>query len=781
MNLVKLHSLSLAAATLLTASLCGQTVEPTQDTVELSKFEVSAKANRGYATTSSLSASRIAVPITELPSTVVVINEKLIADTVAIDLRDTVGLVSGVQQSATPQENNSITMRGYGLSSAQRDGVADYVMAQNGGFDYALIERIEVVKGPSGILYGAHSPGGVLNFVSKRPLYVPKTKIDFMAGSYEAYRASLDTSSFFDQDKRFGYRLVAVRANTEGQNNTSKTVGDGLTILNPSVSYRSKSGWDVWAWGAVVRDHMRRMNYGTPVLPTASNFSYPSNPSTTGAPLYDVALNHILRGLQYFDSNNYELGVSKSFTLGRFRIDMRLLGRDYSQDGTNSERIRTVDAFDILLDKDDNLIGTDFRAVPYASAVGKVAKIGRTAIRYDVNPVRTGGRIGSADFNIGFNLGPTRHQLLVYATSASNEQTSNSSYYDIRNAATLASLGVPIINGKPFVQYWPTPVIIPTVAQMIQLSDARNVAKDLRIESKPTSYGAIERLSFWNDRVFAVAGWRHDVLDTTTGSIVNDQLVSPKYDKTEVNTTAFSGLAKLYKGSKGEASLYVNSNETFIPVTTIDQRLATFGQKYPNRIASNDEFGVKLDMWQSRLVATIAMFKTSETNVLVSEQDETGAITGKPQTYYNTPIGVRTTRGWDMDVNFAPVQGLEVILTYAKLNPRLENGLYAQNIPFHTLSGAVRYEFTSGRAKGLSLMWQYNKWGQSALSSRSYWIIPGGDLHTAVVGYQFNRNWVARFRVENVLDQRGVYPSANETALDITRNRNYRLGVSYTY
>src|SRR5688500_10636477 len=191
-----------------------------EDVVELSKFEVSASANRGYVTTSSMSASRIAVPITELPASVVVINEKLIADTVAFELRDTLSLVSGIQQSAPPQGTNEISMRGYTLVGAQRDGVRDHLMSTgseaSGGFDYSLAERIEIVKGPSGVLYGAHNPGGILNIVSKRPLPRPQTRISAFAGSWETYRAELDTSNFFDAGRRFGYRLAVAAADTEG-------------------------------------------------------------------------------------------------------------------------------------------------------------------------------------------------------------------------------------------------------------------------------------------------------------------------------------------------------------------------------------------------------------------------------------------------------------------------------------------------------------------------------------------------------------------------------------
>lgn len=748
------------------------------------EFEVSAKANRGYVTTSSISASRIAVPITELPASVVVINDKLIADTVAVDLRDTLSLVSGIQQSAPPQGSNEISMRGYTMAGAQRDGVADHMLSTggtaSGGFDYALSERIEIVKGPSGVLYGAHNPGGILNLVSKRPLYQPQTKTTLMAGSYESYRAELDTSSFFDAGQRFGYRLVGVRGDTKGIVDDRPQKGDGMFALNPSLSFRSKNGWYVWLWSAIVRDHMRKATYGTPALPTDSNFSFPSNPSANGAPLYEVAYNHILTNLQFTDSDTYEVGVSKGFDLGPVRIDMRLLGRDFNLEGESNSRIRGVDAFDILIDKAGKIIGQDFRAIPLSAAQGNVARMGRAAVRYDYDPFHTTGQIGNADFNFSFKAGPVRSRLLTYATKGNLDSLTNVSNYDIRNTATLTSLGYPTIDGRVVVVFWPKPVFVPTVQQVIQLSDRRTIGRETLNKTDNSSYGAIERLSFWNDRFFLVGGYRHDKQDSTTLTSQSGAVVSTVENSDSVNTGSLAALAKIYKGDKGEASLFINSNETFIPVTTIDRRLATFGQKYPNRIANNDEFGVKLDMWQSRLVTTLSIFKTTETNVLVTENDETGAITGVPSTFYQTPVGTRTTKGWEADVNFTPRPDWEVILAYSKVDPRLETGNYAQKIAFNTFTGAVRHEFTTGPLKGFSAMWQYNQWGKSALSSRSYWIIPGGDLHTLLLGYQI-KNWTARLRVENVLNQRGVYPSANETALDITRDRNYRLGVTYAF
>jgi outer membrane receptor for ferric coprogen and ferric-rhodotorulic acid len=772
------------------ASGWAQTVAPakpatTEDVVELSKFEVSATANRGYVTTSSMSASRIAVPITELPASVVVINEKLIADTVAFELRDTLSLVSGIQQSAPPQGSNEISMRGYTLVGAQRDGVRDHLMSTGseagGGFDYSLAERIEVVKGPSGVLYGAHNPGGILNIVSKRPLSRPRTRISAFAGSWETYRAELDTSNFFDSGKRFGYRLVVAAAETEGVVDDRPQPDGGLLAINPSLSFRSKDGWNVWVWSAIVRDELRRATYGVPALPTDANFAFPARPSLNGAPLYEVAYNHMLTNLQSTDANLYEVGVSKGFDAGPVRIDVRLLGREFHQRGEQASRILGVDAFDILIDRNSRIIGQDFRAIPLSAAKGSVAQMGRAAVRYDYNPFDTEGRLGSADVNFTFKIGPVSNQLLAYGTIGYRESLTNVSNYDIRNAATLRSLGYPTIDGRVVVVFWPRPVFVPTREQMVQLSDTRTIGRDTLNKIDDTSYGAIERLSFWQDRIILVGGYRHDKQESTTQTFLNGAVAATTRNDDNVNTYSISALGKIYKGERGEASVFINANETFIPVTTIDRRLATFGQKYPNRSASNDEYGVKLDLLQSRLVATLSIFKTTETNVLVTENDETGRITGVPSTFYQTPVGTRTTKGWEVDLNFAPLEGLELILAYSKVDPRLETGNYAQKIAFNTFTSAVRYDVRRGWAKGFSAMWQYNRWGRSALSSRSYWIIPGGDVHTAILGYRFGQRWTARLRVENVLDQLEVYPSTNETALDITRDRNYRLGITWEY
>ena len=74
--------------------------------------------------------------------------------------------------------------------------------------------------------------------------------------------------------------------------------GGGLLAINPSVSFRSKDGWNVWLGPRSCATDCGGATYGMPALPTDANFrSRPVRPPN-GAPLYEVAYNHMLTNLQ---------------------------------------------------------------------------------------------------------------------------------------------------------------------------------------------------------------------------------------------------------------------------------------------------------------------------------------------------------------------------------------------------------------------------------------------------------------------------------------------------
>lgn len=255
---------ALAALLLLGPFGYGQETDAGDGVYTLSPFEIHAEGVSRYDAGASLTASRVAVPDIELASSISTINERLIEDTVALTVRDTFNMIAGVNQGnqgTGSQTNNVFVLRGYTVSGSERDGLPDTLFSSTGGFDYSLVERVEIVKGPSGILYGSHSPGGVVNIVSKKPLAEPRTRISAMVGSYDMYRAEIDTSNFFDENQRWGYRLSASYYDWDGATDAPQDAEKGgRWAINPSLMYRDDNGFQAWLWAAFVRDDANRLN-----------------------------------------------------------------------------------------------------------------------------------------------------------------------------------------------------------------------------------------------------------------------------------------------------------------------------------------------------------------------------------------------------------------------------------------------------------------------------------------------------------------------------------------
>ncbi len=81
-------------------------------------------------------------------------------------------------------------------------------MVWNWGNQYAdNIEQIEFLKGPASILFGDVAPGGVLNFVSKKPLANFMANVDFKTGSWGLVRPAIDLTGPITKSRSLRYRV----------------------------------------------------------------------------------------------------------------------------------------------------------------------------------------------------------------------------------------------------------------------------------------------------------------------------------------------------------------------------------------------------------------------------------------------------------------------------------------------------------------------------------------------------------------------------------------------
>ncbi|MCD8482633.1 MAG: TonB-dependent receptor plug domain-containing protein [Verrucomicrobia bacterium] len=166
-----------------------QTNASDDDIITLDPFTVVGGEVRGYQVRNTLSATRFNAVVREVPLTITSLTREFLEDTYAQTLEDSVRFTAGITQGAsqTAEETGGFYIRGLRTLRSKRNGV-NQLYSQ----DMTNVERVEVVKGPMSLLYGQVEPGGIVNYLTLRPLDQFRTSIQLTAGSYDHYRVQLN-------------------------------------------------------------------------------------------------------------------------------------------------------------------------------------------------------------------------------------------------------------------------------------------------------------------------------------------------------------------------------------------------------------------------------------------------------------------------------------------------------------------------------------------------------------------------------------------------------------
>ncbi|YAF93731.1 MAG: TonB-dependent siderophore receptor [Nodularia sp. CChRGM 3473] len=165
----------------------------------------------GYRVPSASTATRTDTPLRDIPQSIQVVPRQVIEDQKITRVGDALQNVSGVTNAGLFNNYlDYVWIRGFSsdLGSYFRDGVKlnNYYIGF-GATELGNIERIEVLKGPASILFGAVEPGGVINFITKSPLIDPNYSFTISAGNYSNYRGDIDLTGPLNEQKTILYRL----------------------------------------------------------------------------------------------------------------------------------------------------------------------------------------------------------------------------------------------------------------------------------------------------------------------------------------------------------------------------------------------------------------------------------------------------------------------------------------------------------------------------------------------------------------------------------------------
>ncbi|MGX1787916.1 TonB-dependent siderophore receptor [Bosea sp. NPDC055332] len=189
------------------------------DTIDVQGERANGPVN-GYVARRSATATKTDTPIIETPQSISVVTRDQMTDqgaqSVGQALRYSAGVLAETRLSAGRYD--SAFIRGFGGSG----GNAGFVSNLDGlrylrGVNYLVpayepwgLERVEVLRGPSSVVFGQVKPGGVINLVSKRPREEAHGEVQLQLGSYERAQFAFDIGGPATPDKTLLYRIVGL-------------------------------------------------------------------------------------------------------------------------------------------------------------------------------------------------------------------------------------------------------------------------------------------------------------------------------------------------------------------------------------------------------------------------------------------------------------------------------------------------------------------------------------------------------------------------------------------
>ncbi|MFT4116148.1 TonB-dependent siderophore receptor [Bradyrhizobium sp.] len=169
--------------------------------------------------TNQSTATKTSTPVLETPQSVTTVTRRQIDEqnpqTVGNALRYTAGVLSEVDATT---RYDSVFLRGIGAFGTSTNFVSflDGLKLPRGqafavtSIDAFLLDRIEVIKGPSAVLYGQINPGGLVNLVSRQPSDVPYSEARIEGGSYGRIQGGITSQGALDAAHQWLYSISAI-------------------------------------------------------------------------------------------------------------------------------------------------------------------------------------------------------------------------------------------------------------------------------------------------------------------------------------------------------------------------------------------------------------------------------------------------------------------------------------------------------------------------------------------------------------------------------------------
>ncbi len=754
---VTLAGASLLAPVLLLAQATATPAQPSEPVFQLPAFSVTTSQDRGYRAGNSVSATRIDTPIKNLPFSVNAFTEQFITDIGARALEDILNFAPGVTNAGREfgTGTTKVNVRGF-ESDPQRNG-----FPSAGYIDAATVARVEVVKGPASLLYGQIAPGGVVNYISKRPSEKKSYALNQSVGSYGYLRSTVDLNQPLVGDK------VLARFNGVWENGfewvdkaESKT-----TVLAPVVT------WKVTPNSALTLDYQWFRRRETPAfmrqsvrvpVSNASLYPMPGNPTRALVPS-DYFGHFALADNRYNPASAHDYRDS----------DFENFFAEYAAKFAGWD-VRGVFTWDKSTTRSyHHGFGDVTSNVPYAMLIAALngdysfRNVMQTLDQL-VNVPRDGATaLRRAQFT------ERRNQNRTWQLEAAGNYTFGGMNWKPLLGATYQT-GVSIIEQRtlPTAQ-WPaawnlldrstwTDTFFPLSSMPYNTRSAAPIEN--------TGLYTAHMLSFLEDRLIAVGGLRWSKADSTTFNQLNG---TKTLDFSTKKTTPQLGVGfKL----RPDWLIYGSYSESFTAGNRQLRTAGVFDRNAEPFVGTGYELGTKIDFFGGRLSATVAGFWLEQDNytfTLTSIHPVTG-LTGLTDIQGNTVV----SEGVDFDLTWSPLDHWQVYFgasyadTYYDVIRSPDVAYLVGTQPESTARDRynlwTRYSFPATALKGWWIGAGFSYTGKKAeISNNPYLFLPNQLIADVTLGYDFKANganWNTSLAWKNFTDEDEI-PSVRSRGL----------------
>lgn len=503
----------------------------------------------------------------------------------------------------------------------------------NGSPDPANIERIEIVKGPSGTLYGSSliSYGGLINIVTKKPYEYFGGNVSYTLGSFGLNRVTADVNTPLDEKGK-----VALRVNTAyHKQNSFQDLGFRESFFfAPSLSYAVNDRLSFFVNTEIFR--------GESTNPTMLFVD-------RGAPLRANNVEELGYGPRRSYTSNDLTITNPNFSL-QGQMNYKLSSHWTSQTVFSRGSSKTNGYYSYLYENSRFFV--DQEEVPGAvTNLNEGLVFTRYVSKQNSNTLTTDIQ---QNFIGDFQIAGMRNRMVVGFDYFNRKIIDNNSGYVTNGNVYIGNASLQNINESVFGIFDPSAYITNNDSGRLSIAATDNLLAGAGLNNNTTQeniYSAyISNVLNFTPKLSAMASVRIDQFESASNS---QTAISPKF-------------GVVYQPILERVSLFANYMDGFSNVSPLQQGDPAAGVTTtvtfdPER-ARQMEVGTKLNLINNKISASISYYDIEVSNIVIEE-------TGRP--FFYVQDGEQYSRGFEASVTATPFAGLNIIAGYSHNDSKL--------------------------------------------------------------------------------------------------------------